>query len=121
MRRDVFQAIADPTRREIINLISRKSLNLNSIADNFSVSRPAISQHIKILEECGLVQVESLGRERICTPQLDRLKEVHLWTEQFKVFWSKKLDALGMFLDHEAEQLRKAKRKNSKPLKKKKE
>ena len=53
MRRDVFQAIADPTRREIIHLLSRQSLNLNAVADNFEISRPAISKHIKILTECG--------------------------------------------------------------------
>jgi len=64
MRRDVFQAIADPTRREIINLIAHQSLNLNSIADNFTVSRPAISKHIKILTECGLVTIKQEGRRR---------------------------------------------------------
>ena len=61
MRRDVFQAIADPTRREIINLLVHKSLNLNGIADNFNISRPAISKHIKILTECGLVVIKQSG------------------------------------------------------------
>ena len=65
-RRDVFQAIADPTRREIIRLIAAKAMNLNAIADHFDISRPAISQHIKILNECGIIEIEKTGRERYC-------------------------------------------------------
>ena len=75
-RRDVFQAIADPTRREIIHLLSRQSLNLNAVADNFEISRPAISKHIKILTECGLIAIRQEGRERYCDAQLNKLKEV---------------------------------------------
>ncbi len=75
MRRDVFQAIADPTRREIINLIAYEPLNLNSIADNFKISRPAISQQMKILIECGLVEVKQQGRERYCEAKLDELRQ----------------------------------------------
>ncbi|MEO7983465.1 MAG: metalloregulator ArsR/SmtB family transcription factor, partial [Bacteroidota bacterium] len=66
MRRDVFQAIADPTRRQIINMISMQSLNLNAVAENFDISRPAISKHIKILTECGLIVIKQKGRERYC-------------------------------------------------------
>ena len=66
MRRDVFQAIADPTRREIISMIAHQSLNLNSVAEKFQQSRPAISKHIKILTECGLVEIKQQGRERYC-------------------------------------------------------
>ncbi len=73
-RRDVFQAIADPTRRQIISLVAQKSMNLNSIADNFDVSRSAISQHIKILTECGLVIISQQGRERYCEVKLDGLQ-----------------------------------------------
>ena len=62
LRRDVFQAIADPTRREIITLISKQSLNLNAVAENFDMSRQAISLHIKILEECGLIFIKQEGR-----------------------------------------------------------
>ncbi|MCE3294886.1 MAG: transcriptional regulator, ArsR family [Crocinitomicaceae bacterium] len=98
-RRDVFQAISDPTRREIINLVSAKPLNLNSIADNFTISRPAISQHIKILSECGLILVVQKGRERYCEAKLDKLKEVSDWIEKYTVFWNNKLDALGQFLE----------------------
>lgn len=98
MRRDVFQAIADPTRREIINLIVHKSLNLNSVAENFDVSRPAISKHIKILMECGLLVIHQQGRERYCEARLEKLNEVSDWVEQYKKFWSAKLDALEQYL-----------------------
>ncbi|MGN6181704.1 MAG: ArsR/SmtB family transcription factor, partial [Mucilaginibacter sp.] len=101
MRRDVFQAIADPTRREIINLIAHQSLNLNSIADNFKVSRPAISKHIKILTECGLVTIRQEGREHYCSMDFRQFKEVSDWIEQYRIFWTEKLDALGRFLENE--------------------
>ena len=98
-RRDVFQAIADPTRREIISLVANRSLNLNSIAENFGMSRPAISQHIKILSECGLIVVNQKGRERYCEAQLQQLTEVADWVSQYRAFWNTKLDALEQFLD----------------------
>ena len=98
MRRDVFQAIADPTRRAIINMISKKSLNLNAVAENFHVSRPAISKHIKILTECGLIDIKQQGRERYCEARLEKLNEVSDWVEQYKKFWNTKLDALEDYL-----------------------
>lgn len=98
VRRDVFQAIADPTRRQIINLLSKRSLNLNSLADNFHISRPAISKHIKILTECGLITIRQRGRERYCDAQLHKLKEVAQWTEQYSQFWDKKLSNLQSYL-----------------------
>lgn len=98
MRRDVFQAIADPTRREIINLIAFNSLNLNAIAENFEMSRPAISQHIKILTECGIVVVKKDGRERFCEVRFDKLSEVSNWVDQYRCFWNNKLDALEIHL-----------------------
>ncbi|SRR5258708_21465067 len=97
-RRDVFQAIADPTRREIISLIAYKSLNLNSIAENFEVSRPAISQHIKILTECGLIVIKKQGRERYCEARLQKLNEVSDWIEPFRKLWGKRFDALDNLL-----------------------
>ena len=99
MRRDVFQAIADPTRREIINMIAHETLNLNSVAEKFHISRPAISKHIKILTECGLIIINQKGRERHCEANLKKLNEVSEWVEQYKVFWNKKLDALENYLD----------------------
>lgn len=98
MRRDVFQAIADPTRREIINMIAHRSLNLNSVAEHFDISRPAISKHIKILTECGLVVIKQQGRERYCEARLKKLNEVSAWVEQYKKFWEQKLDALEDYL-----------------------
>jgi DNA-binding transcriptional ArsR family regulator len=113
MRRDVFQAIADPTRREIINLLARKSLNLNAVAENFNVSRPAISKHIKILTECGLVIINQQGRERLCEAHLEKLSEVSLWVERYRKLWTEKLDALELYLD-EIQNLDKKKKKNGK-------
>lgn len=99
MRRDVFQAIADPTRREIINLVAHRSLNLNSVAENFNVSRPAISKHIKILTECGLIEIKQSGRERYCEAKLEKLEEVSDWIEVYKKFWTSKFDSLENYLN----------------------
>lgn len=98
MRRDVFQAIADPTRRSIIDLLARNSLTLNGVAENFDVSRPAISKHVKILAECGLVVIRPQGRERYCEVNLERLQQVSEWVERYRIFWTQKLDALEQFL-----------------------
>jgi len=98
MRRDVFQAIADPTRREIINMVSHQSLNVNSVAGNFDVSRTAIYKHVKILTECGLVVIRQKGRERFCEARLDKLHEVSDWVEQYRKFWNARLDALEDYL-----------------------
>jgi DNA-binding transcriptional ArsR family regulator len=99
MRRDVFQAIADPTRRAIINMIAHQSLNLNSVAENFDVSRPAISKHIKILTECGLVVIKQRGRERYCEAKLEKLHEVSDFVEQYRRLWTAKFDALETYLN----------------------
>ncbi|HEX2630187.1 MAG TPA: metalloregulator ArsR/SmtB family transcription factor [Chitinophagaceae bacterium] len=102
-RRDVFQAIADPTRREIIHLLSQRSLRLNAVAENFNISRPAISKQIKILQQCGLIVIKQQGRERYCVAKLDKLTEVTTWVEQYRAFWTAKLDALEAFLDDQKE------------------
>lgn len=99
-RRDVYQAIADPTRRAIIDLIANRPTNVNTIAEEFDVSRQAISLHIKILVECGLLSVKKQGRERICEGRLEKLNEVNEWIVQYRRFWETKLDALGKFLDN---------------------
>jgi DNA-binding transcriptional ArsR family regulator len=99
MRRDPFQAIADPTRREIINIISHQSLNLNAIADRFDISRPAISKQIRILHECGLITIRQEGRERFCEANLKSLQEVSQWLDKYRVFWTIRLDALENFLN----------------------
>lgn len=98
MRRDVFQAISDPTRREIIGLLAQESMNLNAVAEKFDISRPAISKHIKILKECGIVVINQHGRERFCEAKLDKLNEVAEWVEQYRNFWEDKLDSLEKYL-----------------------
>jgi DNA-binding transcriptional ArsR family regulator len=98
MRRDVFQAIADPTRRSILGLLALQSLTLNAVAEQYPISRPAISKHIKILTECGLVSIAVQGRERVCTARLDKLHEVAQWVAQYQQFWENKLTALDNYL-----------------------
>jgi len=98
MRRDVFQAIADPTRREILNRLSHQSLNVNTVSDHFPVSRAAIYKHIKILTEAGLVVMTWKGRERYCEAKLEKLSEVSAWVDQYKEMWNKRLDALENYL-----------------------
>lgn len=99
MRRDVFQAIADPNRRAIINMLAHQTLNLNKVADNFDISRPAVSKHIKILAECGLISIHKHGREHFCEAKLEKLNEVSVWVGRYKEFWEHKLDALESYLD----------------------
>ena len=103
-RRDVFQAIADPTRRDIIGLLVKKPQNLNTIAERFTISRPAISKHVKILSECGLLVIRQQGRERYCEAKLNKLRDVSAWVDQYKKFWDNKLDALEKFLNESAKQ-----------------
>jgi len=98
MRRDVFQALADPTRREIINLIAYKTLTPNGVADSFDVSRQAISKHIKILTECGIIVINQQGRERYCSVQPKALDEVQDWLAGFKKIWENRFDRLDTLL-----------------------
>jgi DNA-binding transcriptional ArsR family regulator len=119
MRRDVFQAIADPTRREIINMIAHQSLHLNSVAEKFDVSRPAISRHIKILTECGLITIKQHGRHRYCEAKLDKLNEVSDWVKQYRKFWTQKLDALETYLDELQAKETKHTKKTKNPVSKK--
>jgi DNA-binding transcriptional ArsR family regulator len=98
MRRDVFQAIADPTRREILGMIASKPMNINAVTENFTVSRTAVYKHLKILTECGLISIRQQGRERYCEGRLEKLIEVQDWVAQYKIFWTKKLDALENYL-----------------------
>jgi DNA-binding transcriptional ArsR family regulator len=98
MKRDVFQAIADPNRRAIIGLLANRQLTLSGIADHFPISRPAISKHIKILVECGLVVVHKHGRERYCEVQFEKLNEVADWVETYTKMWEQRLDRLDEYL-----------------------
>jgi DNA-binding transcriptional ArsR family regulator len=95
MKRDVFQGIADPTRREIISLLAKgEPMKLNSIAERFDISRPAISKHIKILEECNLIDIQQEGRQRICELKPESLEPVSDWVEKNRTLWNQRLDAL---------------------------
>ena len=99
MRRDVFQAIADPNRRAIIALLANQKLSIKAVAEHFPISRPAVSRHIKILMECGLVIVHQQGREKLCEARLDKLSEVSDWLEQQRKTWEDRLDRLDEYLD----------------------
>jgi len=97
-RRDVYQAIADPTRRAIINLIAAQPHNLNAIAEQFDMTRQAVSLHVAILEECGLVNINQQGRDRFCEARLDQLDEVAAWVTQSKKAWVQKFEKLDKYL-----------------------
>jgi len=99
IRRDVFQAISDPVRREIILLLSEQDMAVNRVAENFKISRPAISKHVRILEECGLVTINQKGRERFCNVNPEPLNEVYDWLSYFDKFWDKKLNSLKKLLE----------------------
>jgi DNA-binding transcriptional ArsR family regulator len=98
-RRDVYQAIADPTRRAIISMIASQPHNVNAIAEKFDVTRQAISLHIQILTDCGLLVVKQHGRERLCEARLDQLGEVSQWVEQYRQHFEMKLDALETYIE----------------------
>lgn len=97
-RRDVFQAIADPTRRAMVLMLAEKPMSVNSVAENFNVSQPAISKHLRILMECELVKMTKVGRERHCQTNLKKLEEVSAWVEQCRAFWNSALDDLENLL-----------------------
>ena len=98
IRRDVYQAIADPTRRAIIKMVAQQPLNLNSVAEQFDMTRQAVSLHVKILTECGLVTIRQHGRERYCEAKLEGLNEISEWVAQFRKYFESKLDALEIYL-----------------------
>jgi DNA-binding transcriptional ArsR family regulator len=98
MRRDVFQAIADPIRRDIIELVSTESLSINEVAEKFEISRPAISKHLKILNECGIIEIHKKGRERFCLIQPKNLLPAFLWIEQYQKLWEDKIDSFENYL-----------------------
>jgi DNA-binding transcriptional ArsR family regulator len=98
VRRDVFQAIADPTRRAIIALIALHAMTPNAIADHFNMTRQAISKHMKILTECELVKPDHKGREIYYQLEIDKIKEVDKWVEQYRKIWETRLSQLDDLL-----------------------
>ncbi len=99
MRRDVFQAIADPVRRDIIELLAEQALTVNAVAEQFKVSRPAISKHLKILKECGIIVIDKQGRERFCQIQPGSLIPAFLWIGQYRKLWEQKLDSFEEYIN----------------------
>jgi len=97
--RDIFQAIADPTRRQIIDMLARESLNVNAIAKEFNITRQAVSLHVQFLNECGLIVIKQQGRERYCEARLEKLNEVTAWVDQYRKYWDKKFDSLEGYLE----------------------
>ncbi|MBO9619381.1 MAG: winged helix-turn-helix transcriptional regulator [Niabella sp.] len=98
MRRDIFQAIADPTRRAIIALIALQAMTPNAIAENFNTTRQAISKHLRILTECELVKQTSQGREIYYALEIDKMKEIDQWLEKYRKIWETRFDQLDHIL-----------------------
>ena len=98
MRRDIFQAIADPTRRAIITLLALQAMTPNAIADNFHITRQAVSKHLRILTECELIKQEYKGREIYYQLEIDKMKEIDKWIEQFRKIWETRFNQLDKVL-----------------------
>lgn len=98
MRRDIFQAIADPTRRAIIALIALQAMTPNAIADNFNTTRQAVSKHLRILTECELVKQEQKGREIYYSLEIAKMKEIDQWLEQYRKIWENRFNQLDDLL-----------------------
>jgi DNA-binding transcriptional ArsR family regulator len=98
MRRDVFQAIADPTRRAIITLIALQAMTPNAIAEHFNTSRQAVSKHLRILTECELVKQDQQGREIYYLLEIKKMKEIDKWLEQFRKIWEDRFNQLDKVL-----------------------
>ena len=99
MRRDVFQAIADPTRRAIISLIAVNAMAPNAIADHFEATRQAVSKHLRILSECDLVTQEQKGREIYYSLQIEKMKEIDQWLAQYRKIWETRFNQLDQVLE----------------------
>ncbi|MBS1615403.1 MAG: winged helix-turn-helix transcriptional regulator [Bacteroidetes bacterium] len=100
MRRDIFQAIADPTRRAIIALIALQAMTPNSLAENFQTTRQAVSKHLRILSECDLVRQEQQGREIYYSLELEKLKEIDQWLVPYRKIWEDRFNQLDNLLQH---------------------
>jgi DNA-binding transcriptional ArsR family regulator len=96
---DCFQALADPSRREILTMLSKEKQNINAIADNFNISRPAVSKHIKVLFSAGFITITEQGRERFCELNHTGFDEINEWISFFETYWTTKLKSLETFLN----------------------
>ncbi|HLN52683.1 MAG TPA: metalloregulator ArsR/SmtB family transcription factor [Lentimicrobium sp.] len=97
-RRDVFQAVADPTRRALISFVAEKEQNLSTLAEKFSMTRQAISLHIKILEQCGVIYIVKEGRERFCRLQPEKLDEISIWISELRKKFEQRFNQLDNLL-----------------------
>jgi DNA-binding transcriptional ArsR family regulator len=100
MRRDIFQAIADPTRRAILALIALQAMTPNALAEHFDITRQAVSKHLRILQECEVVRAEQQGREIYYQLEIEKMKEIDQWLEQFRKSWEKRFSQLDDLLIH---------------------
>jgi DNA-binding transcriptional ArsR family regulator len=100
MRRDIFQGIADPTRRAIIALIAFQAMTPNAIADNFNITRQAVSKHLRILTECELVKQEHQGREIYYSLEINKMKEIDKWLDQYRKIWETQFNQLDNVLSN---------------------
>ena len=98
MRRDIFQAIADPTRRAIITLIAMQAMTPNALAEHFAITRQAVSKHIKILAECQIISQDQQGREIYYKLDIEKMKEIDKWLEQFRTIWEIRFNQLDEVL-----------------------
>src|SRR6478609_1600381 len=99
---DAFQVIADPSRRQMLVMLSKDSMTINSLAGNFDMSRPAVSKHIKIMHKAGFISIKDIGRERYCTLKQDGFNELQDFIDYFDKFWIKKLSKLQDLLNDKA-------------------
>jgi DNA-binding transcriptional ArsR family regulator len=99
---DAFQVIADPSRRQMMQLLSKDTMTINALAENFDMSRPAVSKHIKIMYTAGFISITDIGRERYCTLKQDGFKELQGFIDYFDKFWVSKLKKLEMLLNNKA-------------------
>jgi DNA-binding transcriptional ArsR family regulator len=99
---DAFQVIADPSRRQMMQLLSKDSMTINTLAENFDISRPAVSKHIKIMYNAGFISISDIGRERYCTLKQDGFNELQNFINYFDKFWVSKLKKLETLLNNKA-------------------
>ncbi|MBV7529867.1 helix-turn-helix transcriptional regulator [Chitinophaga sp. sic0106] len=102
MTPDIFQTIADPSRREILHLLSKETLTINELAENFEMSRPAVSKHIKILSQSGFITIRDIGRERYCLLNQEGFNQLQEWISYFDKFWHNKLRKLETVLNNKS-------------------
>ncbi|HYG52635.1 MAG TPA: metalloregulator ArsR/SmtB family transcription factor [Flavobacteriales bacterium] len=116
MRRDPFQAIADPVRREIIELLSREPLTIMQVVDKFEMTRPGVVKHLKILRDCGIIDIKRKGREQVCSIQTKSLVPAFMWIEKFHMEWTHRVNSFERYI-HELHHLNTAEQKHKPKIK----